>query len=1291
MLKSATIQPSNMVTEAFSGAQAPISHTGDHVSGLFPGCHVVPQTTFNLVAVGPYLDNIPNSVIILSATLALQLNNIDLKTASKAPDPRAELVNQLLSKDEHGNYRVSIDTVGTRVGPGSLYYTDLLHRSKLHVQHMRSKLINSARTGLPWDNLQMPDLKSYLTSPTSRASAKQTKSSSKPLPVQASPKPAIITPDHAAPWTTSTTTEKALIELRNIHCALGHPANDVLLDALQDSVSPHHQHLRKYVKLMDKCNVCPMGTQRASPHPSTATSRSTEYLARLILDVSGRQPVASLSGCWYFLLIVDDATRMKWVELLKSVTQVSAVFDNFLRTVVRQGTTGALGKVRCVQLVRTDNGPDFNCNKFRQVLRQHSITHEPSPPDASQQRGIVERGIGVLSAITRASLFWSKAPLQFWGECVKNHSTPTSNNRPNKSNPKNMSPYRMANPSRPSQLDKLRPFGCLSFTYIKVLDRQGKLNPASSCGFFAGYGLTPDGTINGFRVMNLRTHRFTTKFNVKFNVQLPALRYALSALVNSPQQMLVGRNIQKRFTQGTFTGTVTGFSTVDNVTLYDISYTDGDSEQMDLMDVLKHIAPIQDDMRIHRPQMHKRLRESTKHDRARLGKDLLVAPTTTTAPSATNSITAIPQPTSTIFLRRSKRKQSTPNRLTSTKLGSSTGSASLPIPLQTHTPNKANASTFGRRRREKHWRSRHAGHSKILLMVTMLVNATTTYSMPGPPPNTVINGIPVHRYSSASPPVPNTPARNIPSPKSYDDAVYGQYASYWRPAIQKEIDSLFRYGVWKLEPLPPGALVLPCKFVFKVKPDGNDPPGIDKFKCRYCGKGFFQRKGVHFICSYAPVASEVGTRLTVAIATEFNWPLEGIDVRNAYLNAPLDSRVVLFVQPPPTVRVPKGYGLRLCKGLYGTMQGGNRWAVHKHEKLTELGLTRNPAEPSLYHRHDSHGFVITSIIVDDFQITGWPPSAVARLKHQLKETWDITDLGPLKYFASIEVKRNPDTRTTTLKQTGYIDDMLHRYGLSDSYGKPTPCTTAIYNQRLLEPTTDFAPMFGNDYRSQVGSLGYLRRTRPDLCVALGVSAQFAKLGRHGPAHYRALRNIMRHCSATKHFGLRYVSSGKSFRDPWDVSGHVDSDWATWKGSRRSRTGYLVYLNKMLIAFGSKLQSATATSSAEAEYMALAHIVKVILWIVNMIEAIPGQFVRRPILIHEDNKPCISLANNHAASKFTRHIGIAHHFLRDHFESGNRQFKLVWTQSKSQLANGMTKPLPKSEFISFRDTVVSDQE
>ena len=918
-----------MVTEAFSGARAPITFTGDHISGLFPNCHVVPRTTFNLVALGPFLDHRgPNHAVILTATSALELANVNFDTVASAPDPRQNLIQQLQHKNRQGHFTVGITTIGTRAGPGSLYNTNLF--DTMTAPDIRAKLVNSAITGLPIDKSSLNNLINKSLSRTTTAHS-----------TQVSPKNPVSKsniPDHSKQWTSSTSTEKALIELRHLHCALGHPYDDVLLQALADSASKRHLQLRKYVKLMDPCNVCPMGTQRSEPHPAMATTRASKFLDRLILDCSGRQPVATISGSWYFLLIVDDATRMKWARPLKSIKQVAHVFDDFLRTTVRQGTTGAKG---CVQSVRTDNGPEFDCDKFRQVLRHHSITTEPSPPDASHQRGIAERGIGVLSAIARAGLAWSKAPLPFWGECIVNHAVPTSNNRPNSANPGNKSPYQMANPSRPSQLHKLRPFGCLAFNLVKVTDRNGKLNPASSCGFFAGYGLTPDGTINGYRIMNFKTQRFTTKINVRFNVQLPALRYALSALVHSPQQMLVGRTIEKKFSQGYFTGKITGFSTLDNVTLYDIVYSDGDSEQMDLLDVLRHITPVQQDMSIKRPHMHKRLRQSTKHDRSRLGKDVLPAissqpsPATSTPPTATAPTSTTPKTTTTtapppsdtsasILPRKSTGTVSTPNRLTSTTLGSLANSSAVPPILPTHKSNKANASRIPLSEKHRRWRSSHTGKFTILPMVTMLINAVTASTPTIFPPNATINGIHLHRFNTRTPPLPKMPPRDVPLPTSFDDAVYGPYARYWRPAIQNEIDSLFRHDVWRLEPLPPGVLVLPCKLVFKVKPDGRDPPGIDKFKCRYCGKGFVQVKGIHYIDSYAPVAPGVAIRIIVAIATEMNWPLHGMDVSNAYLNAPLEPEIVLFVKPPPTIHVPKGYGLRLLRGLYGTMQGGNR-------------------------------------------------------------------------------------------------------------------------------------------------------------------------------------------------------------------------------------------------------------------------------------------------------------------------------------------------------------------------------
>ena len=192
------------------------------------------------------------------------------------------------------------------------------------------------------------------------------------------------------------------------------------------------------------------------------------------------------------------------------------------------------------------------------------------------------------------------------------------------------------------------------------------------------------------------------------------------------------------------------------------------------------------------------------------------------------------------------------------------------------------------------------------------------------------------RYSTKSPPLPSIPARDVPKPQDYDDAIYGPCLETLLGALhcntKSTLLSTTKSGGWNAR-IPRGALVLPCKIVCKVKPDGCEPPGIDKFKMRYCGKGYMQRRGVHYICVHAPIASAVTTRIIIAIGTELDWPIHDMDVRNVYLNTPLNERIVLFVKPPPTIVLPKGYGLRLLKALYGTMQGGNRWTVHKHAKL----------------------------------------------------------------------------------------------------------------------------------------------------------------------------------------------------------------------------------------------------------------------------------------------------------------------------------------------------------------------
>ena len=168
------------------------------------------------------------------------------------------------------------------------------------------------------------------------------------------------------------------------------------------------------------------------------------------------------------------------------------------------------------------------------------------------------------------------------------------------------------------------------------------------------------------------------------------------------------------------------------------------------------------------------------------------------------------------------------------------------------------------------------------------------------------------------------------------------------------------------------------------------------------------------------------------------------------------------------------------------MQGGNRWAHHKHKMLTAIGMVRNPSDPSLYHRHDRHGFVLMDIVVvDDFKITGWPLSAVARLKAQLAEIWDCTDLGEVRYFCNIEINRDKRSGRTTLKQTQYIHDMLAKYELQDCYPLHTPCTKSIYNQHLLDPVTPYSPSSQDDYANQLGSLVYPPRSM--CCTGCSIS------------------------------------------------------------------------------------------------------------------------------------------------------------------------------------------------------------
>lgn len=197
--------------------------------------------------------------------------------------------------------------------------------------------------------------------------------------------------------------------------------------------------------------------------------------------------------------------------------------------------------------------------------------------------------------------------------------------------------------------------------------------------------------------------------------------------------------------------------------------------------------------------------------------------------------------------------------------------------------------------------------------------------------------------------------------------------------------------------------------------------------------------------------------------------------------------------------------------------------------------------------------------------------------------------------------------------------------------------------------------------------------RPDLCFAIGYMGKFQQ--NPGESHWIALKRILRYVKGT--------SSMKFIYEKQSDMGYADADWGSSLDDRKSTSGYIFYVFGNPISWSSKKQSTVATSSSEAEYIALSNATSEGLWIRGILLDLQVVDDTYPITIFEDNEGCIAMAQN-VESKRSKHIDIRHHFIRDHVMKGNLVVKHIST--KSQIADIFTKSLDTTSFITIRNSL-----
>lgn len=136
--------------------------------------------------------------------------------------------------------------------------------------------------------------------------------------------------------------------------------------------------------------------------------------------------------------------------------------------------------------------------------------------------------------------------------------------------------------------------------------------------------------------------------------------------------------------------------------------------------------------------------------------------------------------------------------------------------------------------------------------------------------------------------------------------------------------------------------------------------------------------------------------------------------------------------------------------------------------------------------------------------------------------------------------------------------------------------------------------------------------------------------------------------------------------------------------RKSISAYAIFIGGGAISWLSKKQATISLSSTEAEYKALTTCTKEMLWIKRMLLDLHLLDSKKTPIIYCDNLSAQSLAANPVFHARSKHIEIAHHFVRDQVIA--KEVELQHVSTKECVADIFTKPLGKEPFIKHRSSL-----
>jgi len=508
-------------------------------------------------------------------------------------------------------------------------------------------------------------------------------------------------------------------------------------------------------------------------------------------------------------------------------------------------------------------------------------------------------------------------------------------------------------------------------------------------------------------------------------------------------------------------------------------------------------------------------------------------------------------------------------------------------------------------------------------------------------------------------------------PQNYQEAIRSPDSENWKNAMKEEMSSLEENNTFTLTTLPEGKGTVGGRWVYTIK---DNPDGHKTYKARYVAKGYSQVKGVDYHETFAPTANFTSLRVLMQLSAQHDLILHQMDVKTAYLNAPIDCDI--FMEQAEGFEVVSDCENKLVyklnKSLYGLKQSGRNWNGMLHSYLLENSFVQSEVDHCVYIKQLADKLIVILIWVDDLIIAASDDLLMCDTKNMMREKFKMKDLGKLSHFLGIDFEQGHGF--VRMNQKRYLCKVLEKFEMSDCKPRATPS-----EQKLESNGEEVAD--ARKYREAVGSLIYaMMCTRPDIAWIVTKLSQY--LSRPFKEHWTAVKHVLRYLKSTLDYELYYSKCD----DGLALIGYSDADWASCVDDRRSTTGYCFSLTRFgpLISWKSRKQPTVALSSCEAEYIALAATVQEGLHLVQLLNDVDGGHQYSPVTVYEDNQGAIALCQNPVNRQRSKHIDVRYHFIRREVYASKVVVK--YCPTSEMIADVMTKPVTKVKLGQFRNFI-----